>query len=65
MSDSGAMGAAIDEAILANAQPVQDYLDGKEAAMRFLVGQVMRLTRGRANPQITTSLLKDRLEGMR
>jgi aspartyl-tRNA(Asn)/glutamyl-tRNA(Gln) amidotransferase subunit B len=65
ISDSDAVGAAIDEAVGANPQPVQDYLEGKESAIQFLVGQVMRITRGKANPQVTTELLKAKLEAMR
>ena len=65
ISDSDAVGAAIDDAISANPQPVRDYLDGKESAMQFLVGQVMRITRGKANPQMTTELLKNKLEVMK
>lgn len=65
ISDTDAVGAAIDDAISANPQPVKDYLEGKEAAMQFLVGQVMRITRGKANPKVTTALLQDKLEAMR
>ena len=65
ISDTGAVGASVDDVISANPQPVKDYLEGKEAAMRFLVGQVMRITRGKANPQVTTELLKNKLEAMK
>ena len=65
ISDSDAVGAAIDDAISANPQPVRDYLEGKESAIQFLVGQVMRITRGKANPQMTTELLKNKLEAMK
>ena len=65
ISDEGAVQAAVDEAIESNPQPVADYLGGKDAALRFLVGQVMRITRGKANPQVAGDLLKQRLESMR
>lgn len=65
ISDDAAVGAAVAEAIAANPQPVNDYLNGKEAAMKFLVGQVMKITKGKANPQITSKLVKDKLESLR
>ena len=65
ISDTGALGSAVDEAIAANPKPVSEYLEGKEQAIRFLVGQVMRITRGQANPQLATQLLKERLEAIR
>jgi aspartyl-tRNA(Asn)/glutamyl-tRNA(Gln) amidotransferase subunit B len=65
ISDTDAVNAAVAEAIAANPQPVQDYLDGKETAIRFLVGQVMKATRGKANPQIATEMLNDKLEALR
>jgi aspartyl-tRNA(Asn)/glutamyl-tRNA(Gln) amidotransferase subunit B len=65
ISDEGAVQAAVDEAIESNPQPVADYVGGKGAAIGFLVGQVMRITRGKANPQVAGDLLKQRLESMR
>ena len=51
----------IREAIAGNPQAVKDYLAGKETAIRFLVGQVMKVTRGRANPNLVDELLKAQL----
>ena len=65
ISDTDALGSAVDEAIEANPKAVSEYLDGKEQAIRFLVGQVMRITKGNANPQLATQLLKERLEAVR
>ena len=65
ISDEGAVQAAVDEAIEGNPQPVADYLGGRDAALGFLVGQVMRITRGKANPQVAGDLLRQRLESMR
>ena len=65
ISDTDALGSAVDEAIEANPKAVSEYLDGKEQAIRFLVGQVMRITKGSANPQLATQLLKERLEAVR
>ena len=65
ISDVDALGGAVDEAIASNPKPVSEYLEGKEQAVRFLVGQVMRITRGKANPQMATQLLKERLDALR
>ena len=50
-----------EKVIADNPQAVTDYKAGKETAVKFLVGQLMRTTRGRANPQIATQLLKNKL----
>ena len=65
ISDTDSIRPAVDEAITGNPQPVTDYLGGKETAMRFLVGQVMKSTKGQANPQLVSELLKEKLEAMR
>ena len=65
MSDADSVAPAVAEAIANNPSPVADYLDGKETAMRFLVGQVMKITRGKANPQLVSKLVKEKLESMR
>ena len=46
-----------------NPKPVEDYWAGKESALQFLMGQVMRETKGRARPDIITRLLKEKLHG--
>lgn len=61
VSDSGALDTFVDEAIAANERSVTDYRAGKAAALQFLVGQVMRLSRGKANPQVVIELLKKKL----
>jgi aspartyl-tRNA(Asn)/glutamyl-tRNA(Gln) amidotransferase subunit B len=50
-------------AIRNNAQAVADYKAGKKESLKFLVGQVMRATRGRANPGLVNELLEKKLEG--
>ena len=47
----------------AQPQAVQDYRAGKQEALKFLMGQVMRATRGRANPTLVTESLKGILDG--
>jgi len=61
ISDAGEIGNAVDKVIAANGKAVADYRQGKEQALQFLVGQVMRETRGRANHAVVTELLKERL----
>ncbi len=65
ISDSDAIAGAVAEAIGANPKPVEEYLEGKEAVMRFLVGQVMRITRGKANPQLASEELVRRLDALK
>lgn len=61
ISDTKQIEEAVEQAIDASAQAVADYKAGKEAALKFLVGQVMKVTRGRANPQLVTELIKKKL----
>jgi aspartyl-tRNA(Asn)/glutamyl-tRNA(Gln) amidotransferase subunit B len=61
IESSDEIADAVDAVIEANAKPVEDYLGGKEEAIKFLVGQVMRETKGRARPEVITELLKHKL----
>ena len=54
--------AAVKQAIEENPKAVDDYLNGQKASINFLVGQVMRLTRGKADPGETVKLLKENIE---
>ena len=65
ISDTDAVQSAVLEAIAANPDPVQDYLSGKQQAMGFLVGQVMKATRGKANPRMASQMVREQLEAMR
>ena len=58
ISDADAVQPAVVEAMSDNPSPVADYLAGKEVAMKFLVGQVMKITRGKANPQLVAEMLR-------
>lgn len=62
ISQADTMAPMIEEAIAKNPQAVADYLKGKETAIKFLIGQVMKASRGRANPAMVQDLLKARLE---
>jgi len=63
MSDSGDLEAFCRDAIEANPGPVDDFRKGKETALNFLKGQVMKASRGKANPQIVGDLLVKILNG--
>ncbi|MCZ6679816.1 MAG: Asp-tRNA(Asn)/Glu-tRNA(Gln) amidotransferase subunit GatB [Candidatus Poribacteria bacterium] len=63
ISDTSAIEAVVDQVIAAHSGPAQDYRDGKKKALGFLVGQVMRATRGKANPQMVNQLLRRKLDG--
>ena len=63
ISDGGEIEKIADQVIAANAQQVADYKSGKEKAFNSLVGQVMKLTRGKANPQQVSEILKRKLAG--
>jgi len=60
-SDAGAIGVLCDEVIAANPQSVADYKAGKAAALNFLKGQVMKLSKGKANPAMAGELLAQKL----
>jgi aspartyl-tRNA(Asn)/glutamyl-tRNA(Gln) amidotransferase subunit B len=61
ISDAAALERLVDEAIAANPKSVADFRAGKPQAMGFLVGQVMKASRGKANPSIVNALLSERL----
>jgi aspartyl-tRNA(Asn)/glutamyl-tRNA(Gln) amidotransferase subunit B len=61
ISDSGAIEKIVDEVMSANAQQVADYKAGKEKAFNSLVGQVMKASRGKANPAQVNEILKKKL----
>ena len=61
ISDTGAIEAAVAEAIAANPKAVADYLAGKENAARFLMGQVMRITKGQAQPELALRMVQEGL----
>ena len=61
MTDSGAIEAIIDEVLANNAKSVEEFKAGKEKAFNALVGQVMKASRGKANPQQVQELLQAKL----
>jgi aspartyl-tRNA(Asn)/glutamyl-tRNA(Gln) amidotransferase subunit B len=63
ITDTREIEAAIEQVIAANPQPVADYKAGKTQAVKFLVGQVMKATRGRVNAGLAQELLVKKIEG--
>jgi len=62
VSDTGAIEKFCDEAIAANPNPVADYKAGKVAALNSLKGQVMKLSKGKANPALVGEILEKKLK---
>lgn len=62
VTDTGAIEGMVDEAIANNPKPVADYQAGNAKAIQSLVGQVMKASRGKANPQMVVQLLKSKLD---
>jgi aspartyl-tRNA(Asn)/glutamyl-tRNA(Gln) amidotransferase subunit B len=63
ITDTGAIESIIDEIIANNAAQVDQYRSGKEQVFGFFVGQVMKASRGKANPAVVNELLKVKLQG--
>ncbi len=63
ISDSGAIEAIVDEVLAANAKSVAEFRAGKDKAFNALVGQVMKASKGKANPQQVSDLLRRKLAG--
>ena len=63
VSDSGAIEGIIDEIMAANAGQVAEYRGGKEKVFGFFVGQVMKASKGKANPAVVNDLLLSKLKG--
>jgi len=62
VSDAGAIEKFCDEAIAANPGPAADFKSGKAAALNFLKGQVMKLSKGKANPALVGEMLEKKLK---
>lgn len=62
VSDEGELANIVDKIISENVQSVEDYKAGKENALKFLMGQVMKETKGKANPKIVQDMLGNKLK---
>jgi aspartyl-tRNA(Asn)/glutamyl-tRNA(Gln) amidotransferase subunit B len=63
VSDTGAIEAFCDQVIAANPKPAADFKAGNAASLNFLKGQVMKLSKGQANPQLAGEILERKLKG--
>lgn len=61
ISDESSIETIIDEVLAANVKAVEEFRAGKEQSFGFLIGQVMRATKGQANPQLVNSVLRKKL----
>ena len=62
VSDEGELQKMLQEVMAQNPQSIVDYKAGKDRALGFLMGQVMKLSKGKANPQVISKMLKDALD---
>ena len=62
VNNKGEMEKIVDEVIKNNPKSVEDYRSGKEVALKFLVGQTMKESKGKANPQVAGEILKKKLQ---
>ena len=65
ITDTGEIEKVIDEVIKENPKPVSQYLNGKKQVMGFLIGQIMKKTRGKANPKIASKILIEKLNALK
>ena len=63
ISDESELSQIVDKVVADNPKSVQSYREGKEQALGFLIGGVMKETKGKAHPQLVNQLLKERLTG--
>jgi aspartyl-tRNA(Asn)/glutamyl-tRNA(Gln) amidotransferase subunit B len=61
ISDSGALAQIVDQVLQQNPKQVEQYKSGKATVLGFLVGQVMKASRGQANPGVVNDLLRKKL----
>ena len=62
IGDTSELSSVCEQVIAASPQAVADYAAGKEQSLKFLVGQMMKATKGRANPNVAAALLKEKLD---
>ncbi|MGE4342755.1 MAG: Asp-tRNA(Asn)/Glu-tRNA(Gln) amidotransferase subunit GatB [Geoalkalibacter sp.] len=63
VTDTGAIEAMVDEILAANPDQVEEFRGGKEKVLGFFVGQVMKASKGKANPGMVNELLRKKLQG--
>ncbi|CAG0948554.1 partial Aspartyl/glutamyl-tRNA(Asn/Gln) amidotransferase subunit B, partial [Anaerolineae bacterium] len=65
INDTNALASIVEKVIAENPKQVADYLAGKEAIAKFLVGQVMKATKGQANPVLVNDLMSKKLQSLK
>ncbi len=65
ISDTGEIEKIIEEILNKNQSQVQEYIEGKDKVFGFFVGQVMRETKGKANPKIVNDFLRKKLDSLK
>ena len=59
VNDEGALRAAVEAVLAANPQSIEDYKNGKDRALGFIVGQTMRAMKGKADPALVNRLVRE------
>lgn len=62
ISDEGALEKIVDETLAENPKSIEDFRAGKDRAIGFLVGQIMKKTKGKANPEMINKMLKEKMQ---
>ena len=62
ISDQGALEKIVDETLAENPKSIEDFRAGKDRALGFLVGQIMKKTRGKANPEMINTMLREKMQ---
>jgi len=62
LHDTSAIEPLVDQVLAEHPQSIEDFKNGKEKAFSFLVGQVMKLTRGKASPKIVNDLIRQKIQ---
>jgi aspartyl-tRNA(Asn)/glutamyl-tRNA(Gln) amidotransferase subunit B len=62
VSDAGEIEKIVTDVLASNPQQLADYRGGKEALFGFFVGQVMKVSKGKANPKVAGELLREKLK---
>ncbi|MGK9368733.1 Asp-tRNA(Asn)/Glu-tRNA(Gln) amidotransferase subunit GatB [Melioribacter sp. Ez-97] len=65
ITDTSAIESIVEKVLSANQKQVEEFLSGKEKVLGFLVGQIMRETKGKANPQIVNEILRNKLNSLK
>ena len=63
VSDTGAIEAIVDKILEANPEQIEQFKAGKEKVLGFFVGQVMKESKGKANPGMVNQLIREKLKG--